>query len=218
MFKITVLCGLAARGRGSDWFANGLLTTGVDNPGCCWIRQPPTSPASRPVRQLRTGLESWNLLRVRRLGVESLRARQVRGPLPDRKGSFCCFWGPRWEPRAHVSRRTEPGPSTQPPPACHLRAGARTRAKPRYPEGGRWREGRVARTRQRRSDEHQGDEDLENSAHPGLPPRTPLRMAPVARCFTPDHPARTRQVFPVHSGLAATARAAGRDQAPLACH
>src|SRR4029077_11594488 len=41
---------------------------------------------------------------------------QLTGPLPARQRAFLSLW----EPRAHVSRRTTPGSSTQPPPACHL--------------------------------------------------------------------------------------------------
>ena len=41
-----------------------------------------------------------------------------------------------------------------------------------------------------RDDEHQGDEDLENSSVPGLPPRTPRRMGCRPRCFNPSLPTR----------------------------
>jgi hypothetical protein len=46
-------------------------------------------------------------------------------------------------------------------------------------------------------DEHQGDEDLENSpAHPGLPPRALLRMAPVAPLLTPTVLRGRGRIFP----------------------
>src|SRR5215510_8262884 len=38
-----------------------LLTTDLDKPGRSWIRQPSAAAASRPVRQVRTGLDSPNL-------------------------------------------------------------------------------------------------------------------------------------------------------------
>jgi hypothetical protein len=96
-----------------------------------------------------------------------------------------------------------------------------TREAKRYPEGGRRREdeppGEGWRVRANaRDDEHQGDEDLENPpAHPGLPPRTPLRMAPVARCFTPYRPTRTRQDLPCTSARNPAPRQAG---VSLTCH
>jgi len=50
---------------------------------------------------------------VRRLGVRvPPSAPRSVAPYQIRKGPFCCSWEPRWEPRAHVSRRTEPGSST----------------------------------------------------------------------------------------------------------
>jgi hypothetical protein len=41
--------------------ANGLLTTDINDLGYRWIRQPTASPASRPARQIRTGLGGRNL-------------------------------------------------------------------------------------------------------------------------------------------------------------
>src|SRR5215475_501524 len=38
-----------------------LLTPDLDEPGCNWIRQPSAAPASRPIRQVRTGLDNPNL-------------------------------------------------------------------------------------------------------------------------------------------------------------
>jgi hypothetical protein len=38
-----------------------LLTADLENPGCNWTRHPSTASASRPVRQLRTDLDGWNL-------------------------------------------------------------------------------------------------------------------------------------------------------------
>jgi hypothetical protein len=60
----------------------------------------------------------------------SERARS-EAPCQIRKGPFCCSWEPRWEPRARISRRTAPGSSTQPPPACHLQGGAAARHRVR---------------------------------------------------------------------------------------
>ena len=48
---------------------------------------------------------------------------QLTGPLPARQRAFLSLW----EPRTHVSRRTEPGSSTRPPLAYRLRAGVRIR-------------------------------------------------------------------------------------------
>ena len=46
----------------------------------------------------------------------------------------------------------------------------------------------MARRANAGDDEHQGDENLEDSpAHPGLPPRTPMRMGSGRpRCFNPS--------------------------------
>ena len=47
------------------------------------------------------------MLRIRRLGFESLRARPAHWPVGRPAAGFR-FWEPRWEPRAHLSRRQRP--------------------------------------------------------------------------------------------------------------
>src|SRR5262245_37184309 len=95
-----------------------LLTADLDNPGYSWTRQPPTAPATRPVRQLRTDLDGRNLATDQKAGGSSPSERaQVTGPYPLLGGAFSCRWEPCWEPQQPVQAQTAPGswPRRRPP-------------------------------------------------------------------------------------------------------
>jgi len=69
--------------------ANGIADSRSGQPGYSWTRQPPTAPASRPVRQLRTDLDGWNLATDQKAGGSSPSERaQAIGPHPRRGGAF----------------------------------------------------------------------------------------------------------------------------------
>jgi hypothetical protein len=118
---------------------------------------------------------------------------------------------------------------SRPGPAGEGRSDSRVlhlhpRGQARYPEGGRRREdeppGKEWRVRAHAGDdEHQGDEQLENCLHPGLPPRTP-RLWARRPCFsTTLRPTRTRQDLPCTSaGEPRTPMDRKPERVPHTCH